>query len=284
MLTQRKALVLVTLVLFGCALLNTRWTRWLASPVTHTVNTLQRPAGFAASALKTDPAVDYPERSEQDVEDMLAKARLQNNALWEENRRLNDQLATFQAIYDEAKDAESIRFVEARVSRYNDDPVNPTMLVMRGSLHGLKPDDAVAFKANLIGFVSDSIGPTNATVRLVTRDGFSIGVQIKPPPNPDDPEEKKLPPGWPYRTRVTSDGEGAFYCDLKKSVAEGLRVGDYVRAADTILDSADGSLLGLIESIEPSPENPHTLSRVTIRPRVPIGPQRTVTILTERTD
>lgn len=284
MLTQRKALVLVTLVLIGCALLNTRWTGWLASPITQTVNTLQYPADFLASALKNDPAVDYPERSEEEAEDMLAKAQAQNNKLWEENRRLNDQLATFQAIYDEAKDVEAIQFVEARVGRYNNDPINPTMLVMRGALHGLKPDDAVAFKANLIGFVSDSIGPANATVALITRKGFSIGVQIKPPPDPDDPEEKNLPPGWPYRTRVTSDGKGAFVCDLKKSVAGGLRAGDYVRAADTILDSADGTLLGLIESIEPSPDNPHNLSRVIIRPRTPIGPQRTVTILTERTD
>ncbi|MBX2850857.1 MAG: hypothetical protein KTR15_03825, partial [Phycisphaeraceae bacterium] len=175
------------------------------------------------------------------------------------------------------------RLVDADVSRYNSDPVNPTMLVLRGSLHGLKPDDAVAFKSSLIGFVTDSVGPANATVTLITRRGFSIGVHIKPPPDPNNPD-KKLAPGWPFKTRVKSDGRGGFYCDLKNDIAEELRVGDYVRAADTIRDSANGFLLGLIEKIEPAKENPLNLSRVTIKPQAPIGPQRTVTILTERTD
>lgn len=282
MLSQRKALVLVTLVLLCCALLNPRWTSWLAGPVTQAVNTMQRPADEIASLMRQDPPVEYEELSDRKLEELLAKARTQNEALWSEIDKLNEQLASFQAI-QEIRDIESIRLVEARVSRLNADPVNPTMMILRGSLHGLEPDDAVAYKSNLIGFVTQSIAPASATVTLITRKDFSIGVQIKPPPNPDKPDEK-LPPGWPYKTRVKSDGQGAFYCDLKKSVADGLRLGDYVRAEDTIRESANGLLLGLIETIEPAKEDPLKLSRVTIRPRAPIGPQRMVTVLTERTD
>lgn len=282
MLTQRKALMLVTLVLLGCALLNTRWTGWLAMPITHTVNTLHYPADRMANAMKTDPQVQYPEQSDDVLAELLARERKENEALWIEIERLNEQLASFDAIRN-VRDIDSIRLVDASVSRYNSDPVNPTMLVLRGSLHGLKPDDAVAYKSNLIGFVTESVGPANATVSLITRRGFSIGVHIKPPPDPKNPD-KKLAPGWPFKTRVKSDGEGAFYCDLKKDIAEQLRPGDYVRAADTIRESANGFLLGLIEKIEPAKENPLNLSRVTIQPRVPIGPQRTVTVLTERTD
>ncbi|MEO0474995.1 MAG: rod shape-determining protein MreC [Planctomycetota bacterium] len=277
MLTQRKALVLVTLVLLGCALLNTRWTSWLASPLSQTVNTLQYPADFAASALRTETREEVDERSEDQLLALLDSALKENVELWIENEKLNEQLESFEVIYDRV-DPKAVKLVEARVSRYNDDPINPTILVLRGSLHGLEPDDAVAFKSNLIGFVTDSIGPANATVTLIIREGFSIGVQIMPPPEVEAGE------GWPFKTRVTSDGKGGFFCDLKNDIAEELRPGDYVRAADTIRDSANGFLLGIIDKIEPSDDAPLNLSRVTIKPRVPIGPQRTVTILTERTD
>lgn len=282
MLTQRKALVLVTLVLFCCALLDSRWTNWLTGPVAQAVNTLQRPADEMASLMRQDPPMAYEGLSDQRLEELLEKARKENEALWSEIDKLNEQLASFRAIQD-IRDIESVRLVEARVSRYNNDAMNPTVMILRGSLHGLEPDDAVAHKTNLVGFVTESIGPANAMVSLITRKGFSIGVQIKPPPNPDKPNAA-LPPGWPYKTRVTSDGRGAFYVDLKKSIADGLRPGDYVRAEDTVRESATGFLLGLIEKVEPVDDDPLNLSRVTIKPRVPIGPQRRVTVLTERTD
>ncbi|MFK7789645.1 MAG: rod shape-determining protein MreC [Phycisphaeraceae bacterium] len=248
-------------------------------PITHTVNMLQYPAGHFASMLHTNSPVDYPELSDQSLQDLLAKAQKENDALWQENEKLREQINSFEAIVI-ATDMTSIRLVEARVSRYNGDSVNPTIQLLRGSLHGIKQDDAVAFKSNLIGFVTESIGPTSATVSLVTREGFSIGVQVKPPPKPD----QVLPPGWPFKTRVKSDGQGGFYCVLAKSVAEGLRPGDYVRASDSIRGSANGFLLGIIEKVEPDGKDPLNLSRVIIKPRAPIGPQRTVTVLTERTD
>ncbi|MEM6506064.1 MAG: rod shape-determining protein MreC [Planctomycetota bacterium] len=277
MLTQRKALVLVTLVLLCCALLNSRWTGWLAGPLTHTVHTLQQPAYYSANLMMRDTPVDYPEMSDRELESLLAKAQKENDALWQENEKLRDQINSFEAIVL-ATDMTSIRMVVANVGRFNSDPVNPTVLILRGSLHGLKPDDPVAFESNLIGFVTDSIGPANATVSLITREGFSIGVNIMPPPGVEAGE------GWPFKTRVRSDGKGKFYCTLAKSVAEELRPGDYVRAADTIRESANGFLLGLIEKIENDPKDPLSLSRVTIQPRAPIGPQPKVTVLTERTD
>lgn len=277
MLTQRKALVLVTLVLLGCALLSTRWTSWLAHPVAHVVNTLQIPAHQLANTFKTDPPVEGPEVSETEYEELLAAERKENNALWQENEKLREQLSSFEAIIEHT-DIKSIRLVEARVARYNNDAVNPTMLLMRGSLHGVKTDDAVAYKSNLIGFVTDSVGPANATVTLITRKGFSIGVQIMPPPG------VKALEGWPFKTRVKSDGDGKFYCELNKNIAKKLQPGDYVRAADTIRESANGFLLGVIEKVEAAKQDPLNLSRVTIKPRALIGPQRMVTILTERTD
>ena len=48
--------------------------------------------------------------------------------------------------------------------------------------------------------------------------------------------------------------------------------------------TAEQAHLDFIEKIEPDPKDPLNLSRVIIKPRAPIGPQRMVTILTERTD
>lgn len=282
MLTQRKALVLVVFVLLGCAMLNTRWTSWLALPVTHTVNTLQYPADFVAHQLKREQQSDTPDQSKQELEALLYAARQQNEALWIEVDKLNDQIASFQAI-QEIRDMKSIQMVEARVSRFDRAPTNPRLHILRGSLHGLKPDDAVAFRSNLIGFVSATIGPVNTTVSLITGEGFSIGAQIKPPPDKENPNQP-LAPGWPFKTRVHSDGRGGFFVELDNDIAEELRVGDEVRAADTIRESANGLMLGLIEKIEPANEDPLNLSRVTIRPRTLIGPQRMVTVLTERND
>jgi len=282
MISSRKALTATVFVLLCCALLNTRWTNWLTRPIIYTVNTLQYPADFTANLIRNDPAVEYAELSDQALENMLAKAQKENDALWQENEKLREQIEAFEAI-TVGRDMTSIRMVEARVSRVSNDPVKPTMLILRGSLHGLKRDDPVAYKSNLIGFVTDSIGPTSATVALITREGFSIGVNIKPPPDPNQPD-KKLPEGWPFKTRVESDGEGRFYFDVNKRTAESFRRGDIVRAADTILESANGFLIGTIEKIEASDQDPLSLSRVVIKPSAPIGPQRTVTVLTERSD
>jgi|GEM_PF-2385670 len=277
MLTQRKALVLVTLVLLCFALLSSRWTGMFTRPLTNVVMLVQHPAGWIASQIGFDPAVDYPEMSEQQLEDQLAAERKWNDELWQQNEQLREQIEAFNAII-EIRPIESIRMVEARVSRFNDDPLNPTLTLLRGSLSGIKPDTAVAYRSNLIGFVTDQIGPTNATVSLITKPGFQIEVNIMPP------EGVRAGQGWPVKDRVKSDGKGGFTCSLSKETAGYLQPGDLVRVSDTLRESANGFLLGVINKIEPDSQSPHLLSQIFIKPRTPIGPQRLVTVLTERDD
>lgn len=276
MITARKGLFLVALVLLACSVLNARWTSWLTRPVTGTVDTLQWPAGWVASNFKTDPAVDRPAYSDDELHELLDKADKYNAELWAENAELREQLEAFEAIA-RIRDIKAIRLVQAEVAFYDADRTNPSMKLLRGSLHGITQDDAVAYKQNLIGFV-DEVAPITSTVRLVTGPDYRSEVMIMPP------GQVREGNGWPFITRVESDGKGGFFCDLKHAVADSLRAGDVVRVRDSLRRSANGFVLGQVASIEEHPTDPRNLKRVVVTPNTPIGPQSEVTVITDRVD
>jgi len=277
MFTSRRILLLVAFLLLLCALLNPRYTRWLTRPMASVVETLQYPAWFVASNVKTDPGSRFSIGSTEPLAEQLEAERTWNDQLWQENKRLRQQLDAFDAI-KEIRDIDQIRMVEARVGRFTDDPINPTIKILRGYMQGLKPDDAVVYQSNLLGFVTDEIGPITATVTLISKPGFEVEVNIMPPQGIRSGE------GWPVTDRAKSNGKGGFTCDLDDSITRYLQKGDLVRVSDTLRDSANGFVLGTIESIEDHPDRPLQLDRVLILPRTPIGPQRMVTVLTERND
>ena len=276
MITPRKALFAVALVLLGCALLNVRWTRWLSRPVTRAVDTVQWPAGWVAANFKTDPPTEGPNYTQGEVREQLLAAQNYNLALWSENQELRDQLEAYKAI-SIITDIEAIRPVQAQVGFFNDERTNPTMKLLRGSLQGVKKEDPVVYKQNLIGFISD-VGPVTSTARLVTSPDYRSEVMIMPP------DRVKAGDGWPFVTRVQSDGKGGFYCDLKIKVADQLRVDDVVRVRDPLRKSANGFVLGVIKSFQTHPTDPTQYKRVVITPNTPIGPQSKVIIITDRVD
>ena len=175
MLTQRKALVLVTLVLLLCALLGRGWANWFQSAV----DTLQWPAGWVAASIKADAAVKEENLTDAQLRKQYRDLKAYNLSLWSENEKLREQIKSFNAI-GLVTDLEAIRPVQAKVASVNSDPVNPTMKILRGSLAGIKPGDAVAFQTNLIGFVED-VGPVTGTVSLINSPSFRSQVAIMPP-------------------------------------------------------------------------------------------------------
>lgn len=272
MLSQRKALVLVTVVLLCCALLGSGWTGWLQT----TVDTLQKPAGWGASLLESDPEV----RNENLTEAQLIKQNLDlkayNASLWSENEKLREQIKSLKAI-GLVIDLEAIRPVQAKVASVNSDPVNPTMKILRGSLSDIKPGDAVVYQTNLIGFVQ-SVGPVTGNVTLINSPNFRSQIAIMPP------SQLRMENNWPVIARAESDGKGMFKSDISESVAKFLRVGDVVRIDDTLRDSANGFVLGDIVVIEAHPSRPLLDKRIIIEPRTPIGQQNSVTVMAERKD
>lgn len=276
MITARKGLFVVALVLLGCALLNQRLTRWLSVSLNNVVDTVQWPAQWASSLIRVNPTVDEPDIEQSQLVDQLRDLKKYNAELWTENAELREQIESFKAIAL-IQDIEAIRPVQAQVGAYNADKTNPTIKLLRGKLHGIKRDDAVAYKQNLIGFVEE-VGPVTCTVRLITSPDFRSEVMIMPP------DQVRPGKNWPYINWVQSDEQGGFYFDVATTIADSLRQGDIVRVRDSLRKSANGFMLGTIRSIDKHPTNPTQESRIFIAPSVPIGPQREVTVITERND
>lgn len=276
MFTPRKILFAVALVLLCCALLNSRWTSWLSRPVHGFVHTTQRPAGWVVATFKPEATVQFSDATLEELKFRLEKAKKYNEELWQENRQLKEQIKTFEVIA-EIRDLKSVRLVEAKVSRFNDDKINPTITVLRGSLHGVKKDDPVVYRFNMLGFV-ESVGPANSVVTLVTKPDYRTEVTIMPP------NQDRMENNWPVFARAESNGKGGFTCDLSKDITKALRPGDIVRVSDRLRESANGFILGAIEKIQKHPDRPLQLDRITILPRTAIGEQGMVTVLTERKD
>lgn len=279
MISARKALLAVALVLLCCALLNQRWTGWLTGPINGFVHTVQYPAGWLAGAIKPTVGVAYPEAVDSDLQALkqrIREANKYNDELWAENRRLRRQIDTFEVIA-EIRDLEEVKLVEAKVSRFNDDPINPTMTLLRGAMHGVQEDDPVVYRFQMLGYI-ESVGPTTSTATLITKPDYRTEVTIRPP------DQDRMENNWPVFARAQSDGKGAFYSDMAKDITKALRVGDVVRISDRLRESANGFVLGEIAEINKHPDRPLVDDRVLIKPTTPIGPQGMVTIITQRTD
>ena len=309
MITPRKGLFAVALLLLLCGLLRTDWTIYVSRPINHTVKTLQWPAGMVASwsLITPDPESEtaHDDDPEESLVHQLEAANQFNRHLYNVNRELRDQLATFQAITN-IKDMSSFQLVDARVSSRSNDPANPTIDILQGSLRGLQRNDPVLYRSDLIGFVTDQIGPTTATVQLINHPDFSMQVHIQPPINQivDIPEvlerdenddsvnagelidQRLSESGWPLVDRIeTDDDTGELYLDMRISLVDGhLQVGDFVTAGDSLYESATGIVIGVIDRVERHPNNPELLRRVFIRPRTPIGEQGRVIVITEVDD
>lgn len=276
MITPRKVLAFVVILLLCLALLNQRWTGYVTRPIFNIVDFFQYPAGWIAANFKPDPQVEHPEFTDAQLSELKEQWDAYNMDLWLENRKLKEQLAAFEAIAL-IQDIKAIRPVEAKVSRFSPDKVNPTVRLLRGSLHGIKVDDAVVYKSNLLGFV-EAVGPANCTVTLITKPSYRTEITIMPP------GQVRMQDNWPVIARAESDGKGGFKTELEDAITQALRPGDIVRVSDTLRESANGFSLGVIDKIEDHDTRPYDLDIVTIRPRTLIGPQRMVTVLTDRTD
>lgn len=274
MITPKKGLAAVIVLLLCCALLNQHWTGWFTSRVTWTVKTLQFPAGWLASKVRVDPPVDYPEIPDDDLNDLLSRANRVNLALWEENKNLSSQLEAYKAIA-EIQDIKKVRPVEARVSQVNDDPTNPVMTLLRGSLQGIKQGDPVVYRSELIGFV-ESASPMTSTVNLITRASYRTEIRIMAP------GQVEFANNWPVMTRANSDGRGGFEAEVGKEIAQALRPGDLIHVSDTLRPAANGFVLGAIQNIKDHETRPLQLKTLVIKPRTPIGRQPMVTVLTDR--
>lgn len=137
------------------------------------------------------------------------------------------------------------------------DYTSPTITINRGTRHGVQPNQPVAFGTNLVGRVTD-VGPTSATVTLITAPGSRLDVRFIPPqagPAPlGDDGQLELFEGGPQ-----------FFCilDMTSPVQEG----DLAYLSDERWPiEARGLFVGQVVTVEKAPDDPTLRKRVIVKP------------------
>jgi len=276
LLTSRKALVAVVLLLLLSSLLPSRIAKWIGSLPTTVAETVSvpvsHPVSWASHKLRPDDRGPVEQMTEAEWVIEKEKYERLNKELWAINRDLRESLAAFEAIAL-IRPMADIRPVEAAVINFNNDRNNPVMLISQGTRAGVRGGDPVVYRTNLLGFVEKEPGLLNCKVELMNRPGNRIRVAMQPTGAVEYP--------WPViEYAVAADNGQTFYCD--RPDGHPLEVGQIAWVYDDLHEQAYGFLLGRIVAVEDHPDDPHKLDRIIIRPDVPIGPQGRVMVITER--
>jgi len=269
-LTSRRVLIGLALVLGVNSQLNAEHLRWVGKVPNAIVKTLADPPASlmrsVAAGVQGEPPDETYVPEGQDTEDLrasIARAELLNRQLWEENRDLRRLLEAV-IVATGARCSGTIHLLEARVADVNPSPTNPTLELDKGTRSGVEPRDPVVRNASLIGFISDDVGTLRSSARLVTAPEsryhvrfIQFGVEI----NPDSETQY-----------VYVDPTGShFFCDLRKD-GHGVQVGQLASMADDLYPQAYGYILGEVEEVREHPDDPHNQVRVIVK--LPVDPRQ----------
>lgn len=200
---------------------------------------------------------------------LLHAERLKNEALREQIRALEDARRFSRGV--------EVDLLYARVTGRPPDRGQGPVRVNAGSRDGVTAGTTIAvFRGvHLLGRVADGVGRFSCRVIPTTDPAIGlIEAVIIPADNPVAPVETAP------RLQLAPDGRGGLAGDLDREAV--VSPGDVVRLADAAWpDSAQGMILGLVESIEPRDLKP-LLVEVTVRPRFHAQRVAAVTLKVER--
>ncbi len=147
------------------------------------------------------------------------------------------------------------------IAGFDLDPANPTVSFSRGSLSGLAEGQVVISGIDLVGNIS-TVAAGSSSAALICRDGRRIGVRFEPA----DPDQ---PFNGPDDTQLRYDAKlDAFHDRIELLEPQTLSAGDLAVLADPHWPAhARGFVVGVVEQIEPDPEFPLIMRRITVRPR-----------------
>lgn len=275
LLTSRKALFAVVVVLLVTSLLPSGKAWYIAAAPTWVAETLSVPVSWPISKLahtiRSEDEGRVENVTETEFAERLAAFEQENRRLWRINKDLQESLEALEAIVI-IRDLGDIKPVEAAVVSYNNDRNNPVMLLGRGSRSGVQLGDPIVYKTNLLGFVVE-VDQLNCKAELISRPEYRIRAALQPPGATQEP--------WPIIDYVTTADDGqSFFVDLR--LGHNLQKDDIVWVYDDLHEQAYGFLLGRVAAVANPPDREHEFDRIVIRPDVPIGPQGRVMIITER--
>lgn len=281
--TPRRALVVITLLLLVAGFLPTRAARVVTNTPNKLLETILGPVSgvFVSITTTLRPAMPIAPviPPDKDPNRLYMLERAYSAKLEQENALLKETLQRWNAISSENR---SVRLLDANVILVSNEPINPVLTIDRGAASGVREKMAVVWWESLVGRVV-AVGPRTADVRLITAEQSGIEVRIAPL----DPERPPGPVGdiGGINERAMPYDDGAmFYVDLDRDVP--VNVGDVAHLHDRILpEEAQGFIVGQVTQIIDMPENPLLLKRVLIQPTWrPLASLNRVTVLIPEED
>jgi cell shape-determining protein MreC len=192
----------------------------------------------------------------------LEQLRLENKQLREELAELSEASAMLADV--------QIEPVRARVMAVTGTSKRPTLLIARGSFQGVGAGMTVVSRRNLVGRIVGEAGPTSATVEPVWAGVSSLAVVIHTSEGVGGQRR--------VEARANAGEAGVWTTQLAADV--NVQPGDAVTLNDEIayLDAV-GYTLGVVDTVEPEPQDPLLLKHVTVRAAVPFTQLGRVVVL-----
>lgn len=244
------------------------------------VQTLVLPGRPVRALLVGDPVREELANQPLDDErlrDDFGLARVELDRLRQQNARLKQRLAELVPAQDllAERGLRELRPVSARVNPGGGDGV---LTIAAGSRDGVQAGQAVVYDVHVVGQVVEPIGPSTASVALITSLRVPLSLRLVAPPSESTPGS--LLPARSLPVQVKPDvGRSAF---VTEDVAAGadVRVGDLARHADELsLPEAQGFQFGVVSEVTPLERNPLALRRVVVEPVLDLGRLSRVTVL-----
>jgi len=156
--------------------------------------------------------------------------------------------------------AQNVRFVKALVTFWSGSRNTPTITINRGSHEGIRQGQVVTLGVQLVGRIAQ-VDRDLAAVGLITRPNTSLSVRIVPPPDVE-------PAPRDVRVRARMEASGKQFIAVVPT-GEPVRVGDVAHLADeSYPHQALGAVVGVVQHIEPLPEDPTLWNRIEIQPTI----------------
>ncbi len=277
---SQRALPIAVGVTAVCALLPAGWLPWtavLAEIVSVPVQPLGDVAGRISGWLRPVPgdagesqALRQRDEEMETTRALLHAARLRIEALLEEIEALQEARRFHPGI--------EMTPLYARVTGKPPDRSSGPVRINAGRRHGVNPGAVAVYRGgHLVGRVAENVSRLSSRVVPITDPSMGL-VEAMILPAGDPVADLETAP----RIQLVADSTGRLTGDLDREIE--VRPGDIVRLADPAWPrSAQGLIIGTVESIEPNDLQPLRAS-ITVRPRYQPQGLSNLTLIVEHFD
>lgn len=255
-LNPRRALMSLLLLFVVISLLPAQWVGALTYRPRYLLEAALAPADHLlkplADALRRPPELSVELSNREEYQ----RALQQIIQLQFRLRQANERVAELSKIRDQLK-LVGVGLMPATVTSWRSNRIHPSLMINRGSRHGLAPGMAVVRSFNLVGRVVH-VGPVTSTIGLINAPDSYLIVMIKPPVAGLEPRQMVC-------QVYTTPGRNELWADTDED--DPIRVDDLAHLYDDTWPShTRGFVVGKVTRIEPHPDDPILRRRVVLTP------------------